>query len=341
LNEHVLTTTVIGLSLIFTFTNGFQDGSSVTATAIASRSLTPAQTITLVASAEFLGALLGGSAVANSIQSITNFPAEVSLLPVLASGLLAAITWNFLTRFVRFPSSSTHALVGGIVGAIVAQTGNDKYIVWGSPHSFIHPSGLWKVLISLFLSPLIGFLAGYLCLILLFVALLRASTKINKTLKSVQCLSVGSLAFGHGANDTQKAMGVMLLCLKAAGIQTGNEIPLWVRLSTGAVMAIGIIALARGIVKRVGSDIFKIQPVHALASQIASASVLLVGSATGGPVAASQVIASTVIGVGSAQRKKGVHWLVARDMLIAWFLTIPGSGLLACLIHLALVRHFH
>jgi PiT family inorganic phosphate transporter len=152
---------------------------------------------------------------------------------------------------------------------------------------------------------------------------------------------VGGLAFGHGANDTQKAMGVILLCLKAAGMQTGDQIPLWVRLATGIVMAIGIIALARGIVKRVGSDIFKIQPVHALASQIASASVILVGSATGGPVAASQVIASTVIGVGSAQRKKGVHWLVARDMLIAWFLTIPGSGLLACLIHLALIRNLH
>ncbi|PWT94863.1 MAG: inorganic phosphate transporter [Candidatus Melainabacteria bacterium] len=341
MNEQVLIPTVIGLSLVFIFTNGFQDGSSVTATAIASRSLTPAQTITLVASAEFLGALLGGSAVANTIQAITNCPADLNLLPVLSSGLLAAIIWNFLTRFVRFPSSSTHALVGGIVGAIITQTGNDKFIVWGSPDNLIHPSGLWKVLVSLFLSPLIGFLAGYLCLILIFIALLRSSTKVNRPLKSMQWLTVGALAFGHGANDTQKAMGVMLLCLKAVGIQTGDEIPLWVRLSTGIVMALGIISLAHGIVKRVGSGIFKIQPVHALASQIASASVILVGSATGGPVAASQVIASTVIGVGSAQRKKGVHWLVARDMLVAWFLTIPGSALLASLIHLALVRHFH
>lgn len=332
---------LVSLSLVFTFTNGFQDGSSVTATAIASRSLTPAQTIALVASAEFLGALVGGSAVSNTIQAITSFPLEPNLLPVLASGLLAAIGWNFLTRFARFPSSSTHALIGGIVGALITQTGNDKYIVWGSPDNLLHASGLWKVLISLFLSPIIGFLAGNLILIFLFILLLRASTRVNKLLKSIQWLTIGCLAFAHGANDTQKVMGVIVLCLRAGGIHTGSEIPLWVRLSTGIVMALGIVSLAHGIVKRIGSGIFRMQPVHALASQLASASVLLVGSATGGPVAASQVIASSVIGVGAAQRKKGVHWLVAKDMLIAWFLTIPGSALLACLIHLNLVCCLH
>jgi PiT family inorganic phosphate transporter len=341
LNEPAPLIAVICLSLVFTFTNGFQDGSSVTATAIASRSLSPALTVALVASAEFLGAVFGGSAVANSIQSITDWPPTTSLLPVLASGLAAAIAWNFLTRLIRFPSSSTHALVGGIVGAIVTESGSFKYIVWGSPDSLVHTSGLWKVLISLFVSPIIGFCAGYLILVIIMIILLHSSTKVNQTIKSVQCITVGTLAFGHGANDTQKAMGIILLSLNAAGMTTGNTIPLWVRLSTGLAMAIGIVSLAHGIVKRVGSGIFRIQPVHALASQFASASVLLVGSTTGGPVAASQVIASTVIGVGAAQRKKGVHWLVARDMLVAWLLTIPGAGILACLIHLTIVHRFY
>jgi PiT family inorganic phosphate transporter len=333
LNEHVLLATVIVLSLIFTYTNGFQDGSSVTATAIASRSLSPGKTVFVVALVELCGAVLGGSAVANSIASITNWPAQANLLPVLASGLAAAIIWNYLCKLWRFPSSSTHALVGGVVGAVITASRGTQHIVLGHIDHLLHATGLSKVLISLFVSPLAGFFAGYTILLFALLLLLRASSKINETVKSLQWITVSILAFGHGANDTQKAMGIIVLALNAAGVTSSHDIPMWVRFATGSAMALGIASLAQGIVRRIGTGIYKIQPVHALVSQIASALVVTTGSVTGGPISASQVIASSVVGVGAAQRKKGVHWLVARDMLIAWLLTIPGAALLACLIH--------
>lgn len=320
---------VVGLCLIFTYTNGFQDGSSVAAGAIASRAMTRLQAVALVAVCEFLGAFFGGSAVANTIGSITSWPSEPRLLPVLASSLFAAIVWNYATKLLRVPSSSTHALVGGIIGSVVTASGGWQFIVWGTPGHIIHPTGVWKVILSLFISPLLGFAGGYICFALGMFLLMRATTRINKWLKLSQWLSVGALAFGHGSNDTQKAMGVIVLALNAAGWTHNTEIPLWVRTLVGLLMSAGIISLVPGIVRRVGR-IYRMRPFHGLATEVASAAIVLAGSATGGPVSASQIIASTVMGVGTAERRKGVHWLIARDMLVAWFLTIPCSGLLAC-----------
>lgn len=333
-----LTVLVFFLSIIFTYTNGFQDGSSVAAGAIASRALSRLQAILLVAACEFLGALFGGSAVSHTIQSITNWPHTPSLLPVLASGLFAAILWNYITKLCRFPSSSTHALVGGIVGAVYAGSGGWQHIVWGDPDHVLHSTGIWKVVFSLFLSPLVGFAAGYVCLQVTVLLLSRASTRANNGLKKMQVFTTAVLAFAHGANDTQKAMGILVLTLNAGGYMIGDDIPFWVRLLTGTAMAVGIASLAPGIVKRVGLGIYRLRPLHGFVTEFSSAAVVLIGSITGGPVSASQVIASAVMGIGTAQRKKGVHWLVARDMLIAWFLTIPCSALLAFALHIGIFR---
>lgn len=322
---------VVALSLLYTYTNGFQDGSSVAASAIACRALTKMQAIALVVVFEVLGALFGGSAVANTIGAITSWPSRPDLLAILSIGLFSAIAWNFITRMLKVPSSSTHALVGGIVGAVVSGSHGWQYIVWGTPGAMMHPTGIWKVVLSLFLSPLIGFGAGYICFMVAIFLLLKATTKINTLLKQLQWLTVAALAFGHGANDTQKAMGVIVLALNAAGLAHQTTIPLWVRILIAFAMALGIISLVPGIVKRVG-NIYRMRPLHGLVTEFASAVVVVTGSATGGPVSASQVIASTVMGVGTAQRRKGVHWLIARDMLMAWFLTIPCAGLLAALI---------
>lgn len=331
-----LTILVFFLSIIFTYTNGFQDGSSVAAGAIASRALTRWQTIILVATCEFLGALFGGSAVSHSIQALTNWPHKPSLLPVLASALFAAILWNYVTKVCRFPSSSTHALVGGMIGAVYAGSGGWQHIVWGDPDHVMHSTGIWKVVFSLFLSPLIGFFAGYACFIATLLLLMRASTRVNRGLKQIQIFTTAVLAFAHGANDTQKAMGILVLTLNAGGYLMGDEIPFWVRLLSGTAMAVGIASLAPGIVKRVGLGIYRLRPLHGFVTEFSSAAVVLAGSLTGGPVSASQVIASAVMGIGTAQRKKGVHWLVARDMLIAWFLTIPCSALLAYALHIGI-----
>ena len=330
---------VISLSLLFTYTNGFQDGSSVAASAVGSRAMTKLQAIVVCATFEFLGAMLGGSAVSSTIRNITSWPDDPSLLPVLVSGLFSAILWNYVTKIIKVPSSSTHALVGGIVGALAAAGHGFRYIAWGDLGGFIHPTGVYKVVISLFASPLIGFLAGYLFLKATMILLSRCSTAVNKPLKWMQFITVPVLAFAHGANDTQKAMGLMVLALGAANYLPDTEIPIWVRVITGAAMAAGIASLVPGIVKRVGHGIYRMRPVHGFVTELASAAIVLTGSMTGGPVSASQVIASTVMGIGTAERKRGVHWLIARDMLLAWFLTIPCAGLLAYLVHLWLFQY--
>ncbi len=318
---------VLLLGCLFAYTNGFQDGSSVAASPIASRSLLLWQAVGLTAIFEFLGALLGGSQVASTIAGITNYPRGESFLSVLACALEAAIMWNFLTRLLKVPSSSTHALVGGLLGAIVSATGDTRYIVWGTAANLIHPTGVGKVIVTLFLSPLLGFLAGYFTLHLLQFLLSRATPKVNNALKGLQWIVLPILAFGHGANDTQKVMGVVMLALATSPVS--GEIPVWLRVTVGIFMALGVVAMAPGILKRVGSGIFKQRVVHGFVTELASAVVVVTGSVTGGPVSASQVIASTVMGVGYANRRRGVHWAVARDMAWAWLLTIPCSGLLA------------
>jgi inorganic phosphate transporter, PiT family len=332
----ILLVVVIMLALYFTYTNGFQDGSSVTAGGISTRAMSPVKAVLLVAACEMMGALLGGSAVSAAIRGITSWPERVDLLPVLISGLLAAITWNFITSKVGFPSSSTHALVGGIIGALFAG-GGSKFIVVGDAN-ILHPTGLWKVVITLFVSPLAGFVAGYLVYVVSVMFLLHATMRAKKVIDRLQWVSTAVLAFAHGANDPQKSMGIILLALHAAGYGTDESIPLAVRVAASGAIALGVLSLAPNIVRNVGRKIYKMRTLHGLAEETASASVVLFGSLTGGPVSASQVIASSVMGVGSAVRLKGVHWLVARSMLTAWFLTIPCSALLSFVLHLTFFR---
>ncbi|MBU6452516.1 MAG: inorganic phosphate transporter family protein [Cyanobacteria bacterium REEB67] len=324
------------LGCLFAYTNGFQDGSSVAASPIACRSMTKVMAVVITASFEFCGALFGGSRVASSISQITDYPRDGTFLIVIVCALSGAIIWNFVTRLLRVPSSSTHALVGGLIGAIFASTGNFKYVVFGDFGWLIHPTGVCKVIAALFISPLLGFLAGFVTLHAVRIIFARATSHFSQTLKRMQWLVLPLLAFGHGANDTQKVMGLIVMALSsetfAHGLPAG-EIPLWVRLTVGIFMVLGVVAMAPGLVKRVGDGIYRQRPVHGFVTEFASAVVVVTGSAIGGPVSASQVIASTVMGVGYAQRRKGVHWLVAKDMLMAWFLTIPSAGFTAFLIY--------
>lgn len=323
---------VISLALVFTYTNGLQDGSSVTASVISCRAMSPARAIMIVTVCEFAGALLGGSAVAQAVRSISDYPENPLILPVLAASLAAAITWNWLTKILKLPSSSTHALFGGLIGGLVAASGT-KYLLWGDANIF-HPSGIYRVITSLFISPLLGFLAGYAGLKLASIVLVRAKNRINKWLKGAQAVTVGMLAFGHGANDPQKAMGIILIALHSAGIYSGDEIPLWVRIASGISIAAGVASLAKGIVRRVGK-IYRLRILHGFVTESAAGGLVLASSLIGFPVSTSQVISSTVMGVGSCERAKDVHWLVARDILASWFMTMPLAGLLAFLLYFA------
>jgi PiT family inorganic phosphate transporter len=219
------------------------------------------------------------------------------------------------------------------MGALYGE-GGSKFINWGHVTSLWQASGVMKVVMALFLSPLIGFVAGFMCLAMLVVILNQCSMRARKPLYAVQWLMTGLLAFGHGANDPQKSMGVMMLAIHAMFGRSTTDIPVLVRLAAGLAIGAGILSLAPGIVRRVGAKIYKLRNVHAAAVEMASALVVVGGSMTGGPVSASQVISSSVVGVGTAVRPKRLGWLVVRDMLIAWCLTIPCSGMLACGLHL-------
>ena len=177
-------------------------------------------------------------------------------------------------------------------------------------------------------------MVGYLALTAMNVLLARATTRINRTIKLMQWFTLAMLAYSHGVNDSQKAMGIIALALQASGLGNGSTIPLWARLGTGLAIAAGVASLTPGIVKKVGSEIYRLRPMHGLTAQVASATIILTASITGGPVSTSQVVSSTIMGVGSAARLKGVHWLAAREILIAWFLTIPATALLSGLIYM-------
>lgn len=331
---------VLLLSLVFTYSIGFQDGSGVAASALAAKAMTRKQAVALVSIFEFTGAMLGGSAVAKAMKDITNWPAEVSLLPVLASGLTAAILWNFVTRRYGIPSSSTHALVGGIIGGVVAGGGGTKYLTFGTPGMIIHATGIWKIILSLFLSPLAGFLAGFLLFRLLVFLLRGASSKANDKLNKLEWIVVPLLAFGHGANATQKTMGVMVLALFSAGFPITEGIPHWVRLSTALAVSLGILSVAPLIIRRIGG-IYNQRPLHGFVSQLTSSVIVTWASIVGGPLSTSQVVASSVVGVGSSERVKGVHWQVAKDIVGAWFLTIPSSAFVAFLLHFLIFSHLN
>ena len=332
MSDYALIAIVVVLSLVFTYTNGLQDGSSVTAGLIVCRVLNPVKAVILVASCELIGAIFGGSAVASAVRSITHMTENEHLLPVLSAGLTAAIAWNYLTKMLKMPSSSTHALFGGLLGAFLAAPGGINNIVWGNIDLF-HPSGFGKVVVSLFTSPVLGFIVGYILLNVMTCLLVKATTEVNRWLKLGQTVTVGLLAFGHGANDPQKTMGIILMALHASGICHGEEIPLWVRLATGISIALGVMSLAPGIVKRVGTGIFKLRLLHGFATEAASGIIVVISSLTGCPVSTSQVISSTVMGVGTGEHFKDVRWLVARDILISWFLTIPCAGLCAYVLY--------
>jgi inorganic phosphate transporter, PiT family len=334
----ILILIVVVLALVYTFTNGFQDGSSVTAAPIACGAMTELQAMLLVATFEFLGALLGGSSVVGAVHDLTTWPKRPDLLPVLITALTAAILWNYLTRILRVPSSSTHALVGGLVGAMVAAAHGFKYVNIGHPYNILHSTGVTRVLLSLFISPLIGIAAGYLLLRIAALLLVSATPAMNKVLRLLQWVTVPVLAFAHGANDTQKAMAVIVMSLQSVGFSHSGLVPLWARIITGVAMAFGVIMLAPGIVKRVGYDIFKLRPLHGFVVELASESVILTASLTAAPVATSQVISSAVVGVGTSQRMKAVRWLVFKDVFIAWFLTIPSAG---CFAYVLYVCFFH
>jgi PiT family inorganic phosphate transporter len=309
---------VIVLALVFDFLNGMRDASNIVATMISSRAFSPRTALGVAAVAEFLGPFLFGVTVARTIGDEI-VQSEVLTLSVILSALVGAILWNLITWYLGIPGSSSHALIGGMVGAVMI----------GAGPAAIKFGRLNIVLIALFVVPLIGFIFSFLTTRLIYFLVRGASPRVNEFFKRGQWITALVLAFGQGTNDAQKTMGIIALSLVIGGVLPTFQVPSWVVAVSAATIAIGTSLGGWRLIRTLGGKFYKIRPLHSFSTQLSSAGVIVASSLAGVPVSASQVVSSAIIGVGSAERASQVRWSVAEEIITAWLITIPASGLLA------------
>lgn len=336
-NILILMWATIIVVLIFDFTNGFHDASNITGSIIASRAMTPIQAALLTGVFHFIGPLLGGTAVANTIgKFVTIGDLEPSMgLTILLCGIFGSIFWNLLTWWFGLPSSSSHALVGGIAGAVIFAAGTD-HVIWGWDR-LIHDgemSGVTKVILSLFISPVVGFWLAWM--LQKFVRRLVANAKpgIDKYFKYSQWVSAAALSFSHGTNDAQKSMGIITLALLLGGQSETFDIPNWVIITCAAIITAGNMFGGWRIVKTVGFGIYRVRPIHSFNAQLTSATVIFGAAVVGAPVSTTHVSSSAIMGVGTAEQPNAVKWRKGKEIFATWIITIPGSGLVGGLTYL-------
>lgn len=317
----------IALAAAFALTNGFHDAANAIATLVATRGATPGQAIVLSSVFNLAGALLLGTAVADTIGKIVQVaPGEA--VATIGAGLAGATTWNLLTWWRGLPSSSGHALVGGLVGAALVAGG------WGAVNiggfDGWHPVGLVGTLVALLVSPVLGFIVGFALLRALQRLARRSTTRWSAPVVGSEWVAAAALSFSHGSNDAQKAMGVIAALLLATGETSTLTVPLWAKLLAGAALTLGTAMGGWRIVKTIGTRIFGLRPLDSLASQSSSTAVILGASLLGAPVSTTQVVASSVVGTGGGRHRwRHVRWTIVRDMGIAWVTTIPAAAILA------------
>jgi PiT family inorganic phosphate transporter len=309
---------IIAIALIFDFLNGFHDSSNIVATMISSRAMSPRSALAMSAVAHFLGPFLFGVAVATTIGSEVVDPAAITSAVIIAA-LSSAILWNLFTWYFGWPSSTSHALIGGLVGAVAVSAGVETIIL----------DGLMMVLIALFVSPILGLALGYLLLKLIYFLARGATPRINAIFRRGQWGTSLALALSHGTNDAQKTMGIIAMAMVTTGYVEEFYVPWWVVALSASAIALGTASGGWRLIETLGGRFYKIRPVHAFGSQLTSATVILGAALLGGPVSTTQVVSSSIMGAGSADRVSKVRWTVARDIAVAWVLTIPVSALMA------------
>jgi PiT family inorganic phosphate transporter len=318
---------IIGLALLFGFLNGMHDSRNVVSTMVSSRAYPPRVALGVTILAELSGPFVFGAAVANTIGRGIADADAISLQVVLAA-LLSAVLWNLFTWKLGIPSSSSHALIGGIVGAVSARAGAQA----------VQAAGLLKILISLFASPIIGFVFGFTLLKIVLAFCRDATPRINNFFKKSQLLTALALGLSHGSNDGQKAMGVITLALVASGHLDSFAVPFWVMAACAGALTLGTATGGWMLIRKPGSGFYKIRPVDGFSTQVTSALVIIGASIVGGPVSATQVINTAIMGVGAAERANKVRWGIARDIITAWVLTIPATAFIAAGIHRAVIQ---
>ena len=316
---------VFGLAVAFDYINGFHDTANAIATSVSTRALKPHHAIAMSATANFVGAL-SGTAVARTISSgIAETPGGHAGQVVIAAALVGAIAWNLLTWRLGIPSSSSHALIGGLMGATVAAVS-----IGGQAGGLLLDGVLAKVVFPLVTSPILGVGLAFVLMVVLLNAFRRANPRtLNDRFRRLQLLSAAFMAFSHGSNDAQKTMGIMTLALVAAGILATNDIPVWVILVAATAISLGTAAGGWRIIKTMGQKVVKIDPIHGFAAETTAATIILGASHFGMPVSTTHVISTAIMGAGASDRFSAVRWGIAGNIVWAWILTIPLSGLVA------------
>ncbi|MFN2432039.1 MAG: anion permease [Gemmatimonadota bacterium] len=316
---------VIVVALLFDFSNGWNDSANAIATVVSTKVLTPLQAVLMAAFMNFAGAF-AGTAVAETIGTDIADPQLVGQLVILAA-LLAAITWNVAMTWLGLPVSASHALIGGLVGAVVG----------GHGAAALESEGLVKVLSALLLSPVAGFLAGGLLMTLIYIGFARATpTLVNRIFGPGQILSAAAMAFSHGTNDAQKVMGIITMALIAGGYLQTFDVPLWVIVAAGSAMALGTAMGGWRVIRTLGMGMYHMKPVNGFAAETAATAVLLGAASIGAPVSTTHTITSTILGVGATRRLSAVRWGVAGKIVLAWVFTLPSTAVLAGLLLLLL-----
>ncbi len=318
---------LIFLALLFGFLNGMHDSRNVVSTMISSRAYSPRVALSVTALAEFAGPFIFGVAVAQTIgRGIVDTSAVNPQVLIVA--LASAIIWNLVTWFMKVPSSSSHALIGGILGAASMRASAQA----------IQVDGVLKILISLFASPIIGFVFGFIILRLILTLSWNATPRINEFFKKAQLITALVLGLSHGSNDSQKTMGIITLALVTGGYLKAFVVPIWVVTICTFALALGTTVGGWRLIHTTGGRFYKIRPVDGFTTQLTSAVVIIVASLTGGPVSATQVINSAIMGVGTAERASKVRWGIAQEIVTAWILTIPAAAFLSAGLYFLMTR---
>jgi PiT family inorganic phosphate transporter len=312
---------VIALAIVFDYINGFHDTANAIATSVATRALSPRTAVLMAAAFNFIGAF-AGTAVAKTIGSGLVDETTTTQTVVMAA-LVGAIIWNLITWYFGIPSSSSHALIGGLLGATVIAAGMGALKLDGI---------MSKVVIPMVSSPLIGFLVAFSLMLALYWTFRNSKRKpLARIFRRLQVVSAGFMAFSHGSNDAQKTMGIITLALFSAGVIPTIEVPVWVIVVSATALSLGTAVGGWRIMHTMGHRVVKLEPVHGFAAETTAASVLIGTAALGMPVSTTHVISSAIMGVGSARGPKGVRWGVARRILMAWVITIPATMTIAAL----------
>jgi PiT family inorganic phosphate transporter len=307
----------LALSLGYAYTNGFHDTANAIATSVSTRALSPRVAVLMAALANLIGSLYSTEVAKTVGKGIVDVTGGVSLELVFAA-VFGAVAWNLITWYFGIPSSSSHALVGGLVGAALVEGGSEM-VQWDQL--------VTKVVLPMISSPIAGFIAAFFVMTgLMWLVRHWRPTRVNRWFRSLQVVSAAWMAFAHGRNDSQNAMGVMTLALLAYGAIPTFEVPTWVIFTSAAAIALGTYSGGWRIIHTLGSRVIRLTPLHGFAAETTAGLVIQVASSIGAPISTTQTITAAIMGVGSVQRKNAVRWGVARNIATAWVLTLPASA---------------